>query len=196
MAPNLTYLGATNYFGRDSFTFKVNDGQLDSEVATVSISVAPVNDPPVAVAQISPLFQISAEDTNLTVLSLNNSNATVVLDGSLSSDVENDPLQYFWIEQGGVLLATGVVVTNVLDVGLHTVALVVSDGTDRTTNAIRFQIITPAGAVAELVAAVDDAALARKHKHPLMASLDVAMASFDRGSFGGSRVGHERVALS
>src|SRR5207247_3677051 len=49
VAPNLTYLGHTNYFGPDSFTFKVNDGQLDSELATVSISVAPVNDPPVAV---------------------------------------------------------------------------------------------------------------------------------------------------
>jgi len=118
------------------------------------------------------------------VLSLNNTNATVIFDGSLSSDVENDPLQYSWIEQGGVLLATGVVATNVLDVGSHTVALVVYDGTDRTTNSIRFEIITPAEAVATLVAQVDDAAIARKHKHPLMASLDVAMASFDRGSFG------------
>ena len=32
----------------DSFTFKVNDGELDSNVATVSIKVNPVNDPPVA----------------------------------------------------------------------------------------------------------------------------------------------------
>ncbi|MBV1709605.1 MAG: tandem-95 repeat protein, partial [Erysipelothrix sp.] len=32
----------------DSFTFKVNDGDLDSNVATVSIEINPVNDPPVA----------------------------------------------------------------------------------------------------------------------------------------------------
>jgi poly(3-hydroxybutyrate) depolymerase len=184
VAPNLTYLGHTNYFGQDSFTFKVNDGQLDSEPATVSISVAPVNDPPVAVATISPLFRLSEDQTDLLVLSLNNTNATVIFDGSLSSDVENDPLQFSWVEQGVGLLATGVLATNVLEVGPHTVALVVSDGTDQTTNIIRFQIITPAQAVADLVALVDDAAIARQHKHPLMASLNVAMASFDRGSFG------------
>src|SRR5262249_39835036 len=37
-----------NYNGPDSFSFKVNDGTLDSNVATVSITVTPVNDPPVA----------------------------------------------------------------------------------------------------------------------------------------------------
>ena len=43
VAPNLTYLGASNYFGPDSFTFSVNDGSLTSAVATVSITVLPVN---------------------------------------------------------------------------------------------------------------------------------------------------------
>ena len=33
---------------RDSFTFTVNDGRLDSAAATVSITVTPVNDAPVA----------------------------------------------------------------------------------------------------------------------------------------------------
>jgi hypothetical protein len=46
--PNLMYRGATNYFGRDSFTFSINDGSLTSAVATVSITVLPVNHPPVA----------------------------------------------------------------------------------------------------------------------------------------------------
>src|SRR5439155_704471 len=41
-APNLTYTPATNYIGPDSFTFKVNDGKVDSAVATVSITVTPV----------------------------------------------------------------------------------------------------------------------------------------------------------
>jgi hypothetical protein len=47
-APNLTYTPALNYNGADSFTFKVNDGTVDSSPATVSITVTPVNDPPVA----------------------------------------------------------------------------------------------------------------------------------------------------
>jgi hypothetical protein len=35
----MTYVPATNFFGSDSFTFKVNDGQADSNTATVSITV-------------------------------------------------------------------------------------------------------------------------------------------------------------
>ncbi len=42
------YTPAANYFGQDSFTFKANDGTADSNIATVSISVTPVNDAPVA----------------------------------------------------------------------------------------------------------------------------------------------------
>lgn len=44
---NLTYNPASDYYGNDSFTFKVNDGNLDSETATVSITVRAVNDAPV-----------------------------------------------------------------------------------------------------------------------------------------------------
>ena len=44
--PNLTYRPTPNYFGSDSFTFRVRDGFADSAPATVSITVTPVNDPP------------------------------------------------------------------------------------------------------------------------------------------------------
>ena len=46
--PNLIYVPNAAYHGRDSFTFKVSDGQADSSVATVTIDVASVNDVPVA----------------------------------------------------------------------------------------------------------------------------------------------------
>lgn len=51
VSPNLTYLPAANFNGTDEFTFRVNDGLADSEVATVRIVVRPVNDGPAAVAQ-------------------------------------------------------------------------------------------------------------------------------------------------
>ncbi|MGV7975675.1 MAG: Ig-like domain-containing protein [Anaerolineaceae bacterium] len=40
-APTLTYTPAAGYTGSDSFTFKVNDGTVDSAAATVSITVNP-----------------------------------------------------------------------------------------------------------------------------------------------------------
>jgi VCBS repeat-containing protein len=42
------YAPALNFNGVDSFTYKVNDGLLDSNVATVLISIAAVNDAPIA----------------------------------------------------------------------------------------------------------------------------------------------------
>ncbi len=62
-APNLTYTPNANYHGSDSFTFKANDGLLDSVAATVSITVISVNDDPVGVAD----AYSTDEDTALTV---------------------------------------------------------------------------------------------------------------------------------
>ncbi|MDT5063794.1 MAG: hypothetical protein QOH63_4253, partial [Acidobacteriota bacterium] len=47
-APNLTYTPSANYNGTDSFTFKINDGSADSNIATVSITINAVNDAPQA----------------------------------------------------------------------------------------------------------------------------------------------------
>lgn len=41
-----TYRPASDFFGSDSFTFRVNDGRFDSNIATVSIDVTAVNDAP------------------------------------------------------------------------------------------------------------------------------------------------------
>ncbi len=44
---NLVYLAETNFFGTDSFQYATSDGTLTSAVATVTVNVLPVNDPPV-----------------------------------------------------------------------------------------------------------------------------------------------------
>jgi len=46
---SFTYTPAADFNGTDIFTYKANDGHDDSNVATVSITVTPVNDAPVAV---------------------------------------------------------------------------------------------------------------------------------------------------
>ena len=87
-----TYTPAANYFGGDSFSFKVNDGTFNSADATVTVTVTSVNDVPVA----NPLSISMNEDTPF--------------NGSLTgSDVEGSPLTY---SQGSVLAAHGSVTIN------------------------------------------------------------------------------------
>ena len=76
VAPALTYQPTANYNGSDSFTFRVNDGQLDSPVATVSIVVQAVNDAPVA--------------TGESYTAQSGSTLTVAAPGLLSNDTDID----------------------------------------------------------------------------------------------------------
>ena len=43
-----TYTPYQDVHGTDSFTYKVNDGELDSNISTVSVTINPVNDAPIA----------------------------------------------------------------------------------------------------------------------------------------------------
>ena len=58
------YTPAANFNGIDSFTYLTNDGSVDSNVATVTITVGAVNDAPVAVSD----SYTTSEDTPLNVL--------------------------------------------------------------------------------------------------------------------------------
>src|SRR6184192_716080 len=78
---SFSYMPALNYNGVDSFTYKASDGQAQSDVATVTITVTPVNDAPVAANDDS---YTTAEDTQLTV------SAPGVL--ANDSDVDGDAL--------------------------------------------------------------------------------------------------------
>jgi VCBS repeat-containing protein len=63
--PNLTYTPELNYNGTDSFTFVANDGTVDSAPATVSLTIAPVADEPVATAQSVTLTAATAKEVTL-----------------------------------------------------------------------------------------------------------------------------------
>jgi RHS repeat-associated protein len=60
---SFTYMPELDYNGADSFTYKANDGTIDSNVATVSITVNQVNDAPVATGD----SYTTNEDTALVV---------------------------------------------------------------------------------------------------------------------------------
>jgi hypothetical protein len=75
-APNLTYNPDTDFVGADSFTFKANDGTVDSNIATVSITVQEPH-PPVA----------NNQDVNVT----KNTAKPITL---TATDPDNDPLTY------------------------------------------------------------------------------------------------------
>src|SRR5206468_6544060 len=47
IAQDLIYTPVSDYHGSDLFTYQVSDGQATSDVATATITIAAVNDPPV-----------------------------------------------------------------------------------------------------------------------------------------------------
>ncbi|MHA7629366.1 Ig-like domain-containing protein [Corallococcus sp. M7] len=59
--PDVTYTPATDFHGEDSFTFTVTDGRSTS-MATVSLTVRPVNDAPIALDQV---LQVEPEPSAL-----------------------------------------------------------------------------------------------------------------------------------
>ncbi len=48
VSTKVTYTPNADYFGTDSFTFNTNDGTIDSDTATISITINPINDAPIA----------------------------------------------------------------------------------------------------------------------------------------------------
>jgi hypothetical protein len=79
---SFTYTATSNYNGADSFTYRANDGELDSDIATVILNISAVNDLPTGTA--TALLPAGSEDTAYTI------NTTALLQGF--SDVDGDPL--------------------------------------------------------------------------------------------------------
>ena len=89
------YTPAANFNGTDSFTYKANDGSLDSNTATVTITVNPVNDAPVLDNGKTPVLANEIENSGTPSGAV----GTLVSDlvdtgGALDnvSDVDGDPL--------------------------------------------------------------------------------------------------------
>ncbi|CAN2041087.1 hypothetical protein GMMP15_270010 [Candidatus Magnetomoraceae bacterium gMMP-15] len=92
MTGDYKYFADSDEYGADTFTFKVNDGQNDSNDATVSIQINSINDPPTAYIQKLSTPQNTSLNITLTAL-----------------DIDNDLLNYDIIDQpsNGTLSGTG-----------------------------------------------------------------------------------------
>ena len=86
----VTYTPNENYNGEDTFTYKVNDGTEDSNTATITVTVNPVNDTP------------TVKDVSLTTKL--NTDGSTKFDGT---DIDKDTLTYSVVtepENGSVVI--------------------------------------------------------------------------------------------
>ena len=123
------YTPTANYTGSDNFSFTANDGTADSAPATVSITVNPVSDTPIANAG----NDLSAKD-----------NDNVSLDGSASSDIDGDTLSFSWVIVSTPLNSnatlkdanTSTAVLSTDKTGEYRIELTVSDGSTNSTDEV------------------------------------------------------------
>lgn len=126
-APTLTYTPDPNYNGPDSFTFIANDAVADSNIATVSITVNPVNDAPL------PTFTTTCTDR------------TCDFDASASYDPDGSIVSYSWSFGDGNMGSGATTSHTFAAAGSYSVILTITDnGAATGTDTQRVTVNEPA----------------------------------------------------
>lgn len=81
----VTYIPNSNYYGMDTFTYVVTDGELLSEETLVTVDILPVNDAPT----IDPISAIDVSEGKSATLT------------AQASDVDSDTISYSWVQSSG-----------------------------------------------------------------------------------------------
>lgn len=87
IAPNLIYKPNRNYSGKDSFTFKIDDGHgisNSNSIGKVSLTIAPANEPPVVINGSSEVSVYQNKPMNITLA---------------GKDPNNDSLSFFLVKK-------------------------------------------------------------------------------------------------
>ncbi len=128
-APNLIYTPNGNFFGSDSFSYHVNDGELDSATVLVSIDISSVNDTPRILSN-PPLDVDEGVQYQYQIV---------------ADDVENETLEYELLESpAGMLVDTqnGFVTwdVNFDSQGVHSVLIAVRDGVGESIQSFQLTV--------------------------------------------------------
>ena len=141
---SLTYVPAANYTGTDSFNYTISDGNGGTATATVSVTVTPVNDAPVAVADVNAFvigatsIAVLANDTDADGNTLTIVSATQGAHGTTSISGANvlytpatgyvgaDTFTYV-VSDGQTATATGTVTLTVVAAGTNVPPVAVND---------------------------------------------------------------------
>ncbi len=116
----LTYTPASDFNGADSFTFRADDGEAKSELATVSVTVNPINDPPTVGLRAAGPVDEGAVSASLTADGL---------------DSDGDELFYTWDSTVGTIVGTAAIASLRVDDGPAVAHVTVSVSDSRGVSA-------------------------------------------------------------
>lgn len=133
--PLVSYAPDLNFVGMDTFRFKLSDGDEESNVATITITVLKDNEENQA-----PVARITTDGEVLVSLG-----DMVSLSAETSEDPDGSIISYVWFENGQILY-NGLNYDANLSLGSHSVVLRVTDDKNATSeDSIEIIVSTPTG---------------------------------------------------
>jgi hypothetical protein len=183
----VTYTPAAGYVGMFMFDYKVCDPFVCKFDNNICVFVRPGNPNTAPAARIlaSSVADFAPDLVTPVLISCNGSNACLELGGAMSSDAESSThdLNFQWfVDPSPLPLASGVEISNMLELGMQTVRLAVTDPQGATgMDTLTVEVLSTGETVSLLIDKINEADLARKTQRPLLMTLKAARESLAHG---------------